>query len=456
MPESTPHSPDNNSNPLETQVPHSGKHGERPVFDFRNPDGSPMTIEQAFAAGKIHVAPDTIGDYSEPTKSMRTEAFNPMTETAPPKNKRGRKGVAAVAASAVAAAVIGGIGAVKMFGGDDADATPGKPRATATAPATPGETPQSNQTPEAAPSPEAIILDGNVTVLEEISLESQLGRDRLAAEASSPIAPQELTPLVNNELSEELSYTSDTIGRMINMPLPIGDDEERVKDTYNQYVVAPSQLFGQEHSWANPAFTKKELGSMQFATRADVEQAIAKGDATELVSKWHAPYLTPYNEKAFNVMVEEVKAGEIGRQPASIDILSDFAALGALPNQDNSQEENQKIKFLEETSDLIKIHEEKPDMTLEGLKYDSTPVYEVIKADILNSKMNEFSGDFDQEGVAWTTVPVRVELQEIGVGDGFKPDVAIFEYLILPAPVKNAEQTDAHQAILIHGKWLEQ
>lgn len=156
MPEHTPHGPeDTNSNPVSEQVRHSGHQGERPVYEFRNPDGSHMSIEEAMAAGLIHPVPNTLGEHRDPSNTPPTEAYTPLHEqvTTPVVNRRKR--LAAVAAGVVGTAVIGGIGAVMAVGGDSEKPTPKSDRETS-APVNP--TPE--QTPETSPTLEQVQREG--------------------------------------------------------------------------------------------------------------------------------------------------------------------------------------------------------------------------------------------------------------------------------------------------------
>lgn len=113
MTEQTPNSRDTNTNPTSEQVHHSGVHGnELPAHDFD------MALPDALEAGAVHHVeldeagnpvfnlPDTLADFSEPGKSPKTEAYEPLL--APVKEKNGKRGLAAAVAGVVGAALLGG------------------------------------------------------------------------------------------------------------------------------------------------------------------------------------------------------------------------------------------------------------------------------------------------------------------------------------------------------------
>lgn len=138
MPEQFHEGPEDIKKAIQDQVPHSGEHhNERPVYDFRNPDGSSMTIEEAMEAGLIHPVPESLGEHRDPSNTAPTEAYSPLIsdsarETSTTAEKSKKKRLAGIVAGAVATAALGGFGAAKAFGGDP-EPTPGeRPVATAT------------------------------------------------------------------------------------------------------------------------------------------------------------------------------------------------------------------------------------------------------------------------------------------------------------------------------------
>lgn len=154
MPENTPDSRNTNPNPIAEQQPHSGVHGfELPVHDFEG-----QNLQEAIEQRNLHVQydeagqviiPDTIGDHLDPTQTERTSVYEPLVTPVVTPEKKSRKRIAAFAAGAVGAAVLGGLGAVKLFGNDDiAEATPNT-QPTVGAPVAPGEA-EPTSAPEAA------------------------------------------------------------------------------------------------------------------------------------------------------------------------------------------------------------------------------------------------------------------------------------------------------------------
>jgi hypothetical protein len=127
----TPQQPQTQPTEVIGDVGHSGnlpgRQKELPVYDF------PLTLAQAVRADAVQTTPpDTLADHVDPTKSTPTDRYAPLLPDQPPlyeqplsppapekKPRSKKKGVAAMAAGAVASAVIGGLGAVQMFGGGD-------------------------------------------------------------------------------------------------------------------------------------------------------------------------------------------------------------------------------------------------------------------------------------------------------------------------------------------------
>ena len=208
MPENTPGSRDNNLNPVSEQVPHSGVHGhEQPVYNF---DG--QSLQDALDRGDLHVeydeagkpkivVPDTLADHADPTKSEPTAVYEPLTAPAQAPEKKSRRGLAAIAAGVVGATVLGGFGAVKMFGGEPSESD--KPRVEPSVSATP--LPEADITPtnttETEPlnfyemrmlnpsgTPETVLADYSAIV-------SAVINDRV--EGGTPVANEDIQYLVN-------------------------------------------------------------------------------------------------------------------------------------------------------------------------------------------------------------------------------------------------------------------
>lgn len=154
MPENTPDSRNTNPNPVAEQQPHSGVHGyEKPVHDFEG-----QNLRDAIEQRSLHVQyddkgqviiPNSLGDHVDPTQSERTAVYEPLATP----EKKSRKRLAAIVAGAVGATVLGGLGAIKVFGESE---EPAGQLPSTSAPSTPGQ--DTSQNPESSPSanPEAV------------------------------------------------------------------------------------------------------------------------------------------------------------------------------------------------------------------------------------------------------------------------------------------------------------
>jgi len=234
-------------------IPHSGAHGEKNVHDYRNPNGSTMSIEQAVAAGKftkpdgtpytveeILHAPLPIGiipnieDYSDPANSPRTEAFTPLS-TPETKRKSRRNLIVGAVAGVAALATAAGFGA-KALDNNGIAATPG-PRPTATGPAVAGTTPspsieQPSKAPSASEAPTTPI-DAEESLANEAKTELDKKLAERAPLYENPFKPSDFEQLVMKEstrglFAKKYNYPNLAASQFpVNQPIYTGDDESQ-------------------------------------------------------------------------------------------------------------------------------------------------------------------------------------------------------------------------------------
>lgn len=242
--EGTPNKDQNNNGPVQNQVPHSGvHHGEQNVHDFRNPDGSIMSIKDAVRAGKfrkpdgsaytedeinsmpdtdtpIGLAPESIADHTDPSTGPKTEAYEPMIGTG---KKWKKRHTALLASGAVLLSTIAGVGAVKAFSGNNKYVA--NPGPVATGPAVAGGTPSADPTDKPTQGPTA-NENTPVDPESEISQSSQTEQEKQAElrrpYQESPITSVDFTKLLASEstrqlLAEQNGYANLDPGRS---PLP--------------------------------------------------------------------------------------------------------------------------------------------------------------------------------------------------------------------------------------------
>lgn len=259
MSENTPGSRDNNLNPVVEQVPHSGVHGhEKPVYNF---DG--QSLQEAIDRGDLHVeydesgnlkaiVPNTLADHADPTKSTPTEVYEPLTAPAPAPEKKSRRGIAAVAAGVVGATVLGGFGAVKMFGGEpDSD----KPRVEPSISASP--LPESDITPSESTENETPINFYEMrmlnpsgtpeTVLADYSaLVSAIINDRV--DGGTPAGNEDLQYLVNPASDPAATgsleiFVQDKVANVLEARRL--REQEGIKDPAVDIYIAPELVFSE-------------------------------------------------------------------------------------------------------------------------------------------------------------------------------------------------------------------
>lgn len=201
---------------IQEQVPHSGvHHGERPVYDFKHEDGSDMTIAEAMEAGLIHPAPESLGDYQEPSSSAPNEAYAPLhkeTSSAETDTTPGRKRRNILIGAGTAVAGLAAVAGFAMGSSDDKEA-PLRPTEAASAPATPG----GEQSPATDEKPAPSTAEGESTT--ESPLDQVEGR----------ATPEQIEYAMNHKIMEDDFPTADAavveMGKMMNVFFNSGQAE---------------------------------------------------------------------------------------------------------------------------------------------------------------------------------------------------------------------------------------
>lgn len=257
MPENTPDSRNTNSNPVAEQQPHSGVQGyEKPVYDF---DG--QNLQEAIEQRDLHVQyddkgqviiPDTIGDHIDPTQSGRTDVYEPLAPTTANPEKKSRKRLAAFLAGTVGAAVLGGLGAVKMFGDDE---RPAGQLPSTSAPDKPGQT--TSASPESAPTPEAAAYG------ETMPAELQTYADMAPSEfATAPIQERlAFADWLNRDLEKMAGLRADNL---------VGPEYDLVEPSETN---TGQQILDHHYATVQSAFLDHDLSESGAGTMIDKDAA---------------------------------------------------------------------------------------------------------------------------------------------------------------------------------------
>lgn len=197
------------------KVPHSHKHGERPVHDF---DSTPL--KDAIEQGKLHgvttdaegnptVTVESLADHTDPTSSRQTDAYAPLTthapETAPtveaPKKKRGLL----IGLGSAAAGIAATAGAFFAFGGHSSDAAP-QPEQAVSASANPGSGTEtgSETTGEKQPSTQPEQTQNPATGVELSGVTKLPSEEQLNYVASHPVLVEGGTPTAEGAKAAEV------------------------------------------------------------------------------------------------------------------------------------------------------------------------------------------------------------------------------------------------------------